>query len=187
MVFLCTMFTSFRFLEITAVALNLLFTWLYAQNNPWCFAVGVISPMIYIYITYQRKIYADTFLQFFYIASTIAGYFRMSEQWQQQSISPPTHLLLIGLLFVAVGISSKILRARTDAALPSLDSLVTGLAIIGTVLMMWPVHACWLYLLAANILSLLLYANRKLYVSCGMFAIYIIMCIDAYWQIGLLI
>lgn len=177
---------SFRIIEAVAVLLNLLFTWLYAQHNPWCFLVGVISPLLYIYITYQRKIYADTFLQIFYIVTTLIGYFRMADAWQPQTIAPPIHLLLIGVLFIAVGISSKWLRARTDAALPSLDSLVTGLAIIGTVLMMWPVHACWLYLLVANMLSLLLYANRKLYTSCVMFAIYIVMCIDAYWQLGLM-
>ncbi|MEN9639812.1 MAG: hypothetical protein RLZZ262_1681 [Bacteroidota bacterium] len=177
---------SFRLIEIAAVLLNLLFTWLYAQNNSWCFAVGVISPLLYIYITYKRKIYADTFLQCFYIVTTIVGYFRISNEWTPQTIAAPMHLLLIGCLFIVVGICSKWLRARTDAALPSLDSLVTGLAIIGTILMMWPVHACWLYLLAANIFSFLLYANRKLYVSCGMFAIYCWMCIDAYWQLGTL-
>jgi nicotinamide mononucleotide transporter len=175
-----------RLIEITAVVLNLLFTWLYAQGNPWCFVLGILSPLLYIYLTFHRKIYADSFLQVFYIVTTIWGYFRMGETWQLKAIEPNVHMMILAGVFVVTGMSGKWLKKNTNAALPSLDSFITCLAIAGTVLMMWPAHSCWLYLLAVNILSFILYANRKLYISCGMFAVYILMCIDSYWQLNLL-
>jgi nicotinamide mononucleotide transporter len=173
-----------RIIEILAVVLNLLFTWLYAQGNAWCFLVGVLSPLLYLYITYQRKIYADAFLQIFYAVTTLWGFFRMANDWHEVELSPSHHFIILSLVFVCTGISGRILKVRTDAALPTLDSFITCLAIAGTVLMMWPVHACWLYLLAVNVLSILLYFHRGLYISCGMFGLYIIMCVDAYWRLG---
>jgi nicotinamide mononucleotide transporter len=172
-----------RIIESIAVFLNLLFTWLYAQGNPWCFAVGVASPVLYIYLTFQRKIYADMVLQVFYIATTIWGYFRMSTTWESQILSPATHWMIFGGVFLATGWGGRWLKANTNAALPTLDSFITCMAMAGTLLMMWPVQACWLYLLATNLLSLFLYAHRGLYLSCLMFGVYIIMCIDGYWQL----
>jgi nicotinamide mononucleotide transporter len=171
-------------IEAAAVLLNLLFTWLYAQDNSWCFLVGVLSPLLFIYLTYQRQIYADMMLQVFYIGTTIWGYTQFNGHWSAKTLNPAYHWALIGGSLLLAGFIGRWLKAKTDAALPTLDSFITLQAMIGTVLMMVPVHASWLYLLVANVLSLTLYLSRGLYLSVGMFIIYIAMCIDAYWSLG---
>lgn len=175
---------SKRITEIVAVISNLLYTFFYLRQNPICFVFGLISPILFLLITFRVKLYADVLLQVFYFVITIYGIWQWGGEWKNIHISLESHLIYVIGGIITTIVLGYVLKKRTDAKMPFADSFATTFAIIGTWLMMNFVHENWLYFIVINTLSIYLFANRKLYWSACMFVIYLLMSIDGYWQMG---
>lgn len=173
-----------RVVEALAVIFNLLFTWLYLIESPWCFLFGVLGPLLLIVLCYQRKLYADSFLQLAYIGFAIFGYLQVAAGWQTLQLPQSNHWTLILLGLIAMLVAGKWLSAKTDAKYPYLDSFTTAFALIATFLMMIPVKEAWLYFIVINCTSLYMYARRKLFFGAFMFFIYLLMSIDGYFNLN---
>jgi nicotinamide mononucleotide transporter len=174
-----------RIIELIAVALNLLFTYFYLKGNEVCFLFGIVSPVLFVYLTWQKKIYADTLLQIFYIGIAIYGLVNWGGEWKKIHWSTTTQLYYIAAGICISLLSGYLLRKNTDAALPYLDSFITTFAIIATWQMMNFVHENWLYFIAINATSVFLYVKRKLYIGALMFVIYLLMSFDGYFELNI--
>lgn len=178
--------TAARWLEIIAVIFNLLYTLLYLRDSQWCFLFGVLGPALLFILCKQKKIYADAGLQLVYIALALYGWWGSADGWQTQHFSVHTHLLLVlcaGGVATAVGF---LLKRHTDAQLPFLDSMIATFSVVATALMMLFVPENWLYFIAINTLSIVLYFRRKLYWASFMFVIYLLLAIEGYFNFGFL-
>ncbi|MFZ4783924.1 MAG: nicotinamide riboside transporter PnuC [Flavobacteriales bacterium] len=173
-----------RIIEFLAVIFNLLFTWLYILGTPWCFLFGILGPVFLFVLCYQRKLYADAFLQLAYIGFAIFGYLQVASGWHAMILPSSNHVLLISLGLIITLVSGKLLSSKTDAQFPYIDSFTTAFALIATFLMMIPVKEAWLYFMVINTTSLFMYAQRKLYYGAFMFLVYLAMSIDGYFIFG---
>ena len=178
-------FSLSLFLEILAVAFNLLFTLLYIQNNRWCFLFGIIGPLLLAFLCKTKKLYADAALQLAYIGFAVYGLLVTQTDWTPTAFPVYGHGLIVALGVVVVFSIGKILKQKTDAEFPMLDTFTTYFALAGTFLMMRLNPEAWIYLIVINSTSLLMYAKRKLYLGALMFALYLLMSIDGYFQLGL--
>ncbi len=169
-------------IEFFAVIFNLLFTFLYLKGNASCYVFGVLGPLMFIYLCYSKKLYAETFLQVFYIAMAIYGYFNLGAEWRVEHWPIQKHIpYIIGGFLTTLAIAFY-LKKKTDASLPLPDTFTTVFAVIGTWLMMNYVHENWLYFIAINVVSLFIYPMRGMWLSSLMFAIYLLMAIDGYFE-----
>lgn len=173
-----------RIAEVIAVVFNLLFTFLYLHSNPWCYFFGIAGPLLFLWLCYSKKLYAEMVLQIVYTLLAVYGLLSLSANWQREEWTPTTHLLLIGSGVAAIILGGRGLKRYTDAKLPFLDSTTTVFGIIGTWVMMNYVHANWLYFIGVNALSIVLYARRGMWVGAGMFVIYLLMAIDGYFRLS---
>jgi nicotinamide mononucleotide transporter len=167
-------------LEWSAVISNLLFTLFYLNESEWAFPMGVLGPMLLLLLSWREKLYAEPVLQVVYIISAIVGWLNVQSGWSEWKIELELHLLLF---IVSVGLAMVWgigLKRFTSANFPFLDALVASWGMLATWLMMYQVHACWLYLLAVNALSIFIYFRRRLYVAACMFVLYFIMSIDGF-------
>lgn len=172
-----------KIIEIAAVAASLAYTYLYLNQNTWCFLFGLLSPLLFLSLAWKKKIYADAGLQIFYFGITIYGFFQLGSIWEKHHWSRETHLIyIIGGVLISL-LAGMILRKKTDAQLPYLDSFVTTFAIIATWMMMNFVHENWLYFIAVNMTSIVLFSMRKLYLGALMFVVYLLMSIDGYFEL----
>jgi nicotinamide mononucleotide transporter len=167
-------------IEFFAVIFDLLFTYLYLKGIQWCYVFGILGPLFFIYLCYHKKLYAETFLQVFYIAMAVYGYFNMGDTWRTEHWSLRQQLPFITGGILATIAIAVYLRKKTDARLPLADTFTTVFAIIGTWLMMNYVHENWLYFIAINAVSLVVYPLRGMWLSSLMFLIYLLMAIDGY-------
>lgn len=169
-------------MEILAVVLNLLYTLFYLNGNPICYVFGVLGPLSLIWLCYINRLYAEPLLQLVYIGMAVYGYFHATESWTVTSRPLETHIWLVftGILLSVTG--GFLLSKFTKAKLPYPDSVVTVFAIIGTWLMVNYVHESWLYLMAINLLSVVIYALRKLYIGAAMYLLYLVMSVDGYFR-----
>jgi nicotinamide mononucleotide transporter len=171
--------------ELLAVAFNLLFTILYIQNNRWCFLFGIVGPLLLAVLCKIKKLYADAVLQIAYVGFAIYGAFVTQSEWTFTTFPVYGHGLIVSLGAVVVFTVGKMLRERTDAEFPLLDTFTTYFALAGTFLMMRLNPEAWIYLMVINTTSLIMYTKRKLYLGALMFALYLIMSIDGYFQFGI--
>ena len=64
-----------RVLEAIAVLLSLLYTLMYLIGTmPVAFYPAAIGAAIFTYLCYKKEIYAEAFLQFFYIVMALLGF-----------------------------------------------------------------------------------------------------------------
>ena len=174
-----------QWIEPFAVVANLLFTYLYIQQSPWCFLFGILGPLLLMLPLFQTRLFAEVGLQCIYILLAVFGLFRISDNWQVVNFANDSHLLLvfIGIFFSVI--TGLVLKRISKASVPFVDSATTVFSIIATVLMMIPVHEAWLYFICINFVSIIMYAYRKLFFGAMMFFIYLIMSIDAYFTFGI--
>jgi nicotinamide mononucleotide transporter len=171
--------------EAAAVVFNLLFTFLYLRQNPWCYLFGITGPLLFVLLCFRKKLYAETLLQLVYIALAIVGWLNLEGGWTSEVWSFRHHLSLIAGGILATLLSGYLLRRLTDARLPYADSATTVFGIIGTWAMVHYVHENWLYFIAVNAVSVILYAARGMRIAALMFVLYLAMAIDGYFRLSL--
>lgn len=171
-------------LETIAVLSSLLYTVLITYDIIWCWLFSFIGVVLYLVLCYRKRLYAESFLQLFYLATTIYGFLN----WGDGLSSSPTelpwewHLGFIGagaLLFFTAG---KLLRHFSDAASPYLDTFTTVFGILATLLMILLYPSNWLYWIVIDAVSVYLYYRRGLFLTSGLFALYTVLSVNGYWQ-----
>ena len=61
-------------IEYIAVVFGILSVWYAQKNKILVFPTGIISVLIYVYLTYENKLYADTGINIYYFIMSIYGW-----------------------------------------------------------------------------------------------------------------
>ena len=171
-------------LEALAILFNLGFTTLYILHSPIAFAFGMIGPLLLGVLSWKRKLYADVILQVFYIFITFFGWLNLGENWSVTNIPLKVHLILT-IIFLFIGfLIGLLLKKRTHAALPFLDSIITSISMLATALMMLGCHENWIYFMLINSTCIYLFFNRKLYGISMLYLLYLLLAIEGYFNLG---
>jgi nicotinamide mononucleotide transporter len=170
-------------LEWSAVISNLLFTLFYLNESEWAFPMGVLGPLLLLVLSWREKLYAEPVLQIVYVVSAVVGWLNVQGGWSKWQIELEVHLFLFTLSVGIAIVWGGALKRFTSANFPYLDAMVASWGMLATWLMMYQVHACWLYLLAVNTLSIFIYFRRRLYVAACMFVLYFFLSIDGFFEL----
>jgi nicotinamide mononucleotide transporter len=90
---------------------------------------------------------------------------------------PKRHVLIVSAILLMTALSGTVLGRFTDAALPYLDSFTTWGAIISTWMVARKILENWLYWFVVDSFSVFLYLSRELYLTAGLFVIYLVMIV----------
>lgn len=182
--------TSLDNLELIAVLTGLLYVILAAKARRSCWIAGIISCGIIAWkdVT-EYHLFADMFLQLFYVVVGIVGLFRWRNPSPGSQPSSPfiefdgrKHFIIIG---ISLGISMMLytlLSYYTSAALPMLDSLTTVFAVSATVLLLYRVKSNWLYWIVINACYIYIYYARDAIPISFLSFIYLILAIYGYYS-----
>ena len=169
-------------IEALAVIFGIVYVILAAYQNNWCWLAAIINVSLYIYICYTAKLYSETGLQVFYLATAFYGWWQWTKKsTENKSIVITTLDLKKHALTILLGISITlpfyfITKNYTDAALPFSDALVTAFSLIATFMVTKKILENWIYWIFVDVISCYLYAVQGLaFVS----LLYIIYCIIA--------
>ncbi len=173
-----------NYLEVLAVIFSIGYTALITYGIELAWACGIIGAGLYFYICFQKKLYAETSLQLFYIGTAIYGWYNWDSGggFIVKSLALKEHIPYIIFGLLGVVIIGTILKKSTDAALPYIDSFTTLFAIIATLLMINLVHENWLYFIVIDAISVLMYYKRGLKLTSLLFVVYTLLSINAYFQ-----
>ena len=174
--------------EVVAVLLAVTYLLLVIRQNILCWAAALASVLIYLVIFFNAQLYMESILQIFYAAMAVYGWY----QWKyggvgRQGLRIITwrlhhHAIVIGGILVSTVAFCWVLSA-TDAALPYLDSFTTVAAVVTTYMVTRKVLENWAYWFVIDGLSVYLYVSRELYLTAGLFVLYLVMMVIGfrYW------
>ena len=77
-------------------------------------------------------------------------------------------------------VSGNLLATNTDAAWPFLDSFTTWASVVTTFMVARKILENWIYSIVIDALSILLYADRGLYLYAALFAAYVVIAVFGY-------
>jgi len=173
-------------LEIIGALISLLYLRLEYKANIWLWPVGVITPLIYIYIFYASQLYAVMGINVYYLFASIYGWYRWRKYDTKESdfqiIRLPLRLvwklfIIFAGLFVLI---AWILTTYTDSPAPYCDALITALSIVAMWMLAQKYAEQWLVWLVANTISAGLYFWRDLYPTGILFIIYAVVSVFGY-------
>lgn len=161
--------------ELAANVFNALSIWLAARNSVHTWWTGIVGCALFAWVFTAARLYADTTLQVFFIASCVAGWVR----WQRGeggAVLPirrtrPRAFVALAAAAAAVALGyGWLLHRFTDAYAPFLDSVVLAGSVIGQLLLIQRRYESWWFWLLVNSVAVPLYASRELYLTAVLYA-----------------
>lgn len=179
-----------HWLDIVTTVLGLAYILLEYKASIWMWAVGFLMQALGIVLYYQKGLYADCGMEFYYLSMTVYGYWR----WVHGSISKeplpirhfpsrlvlPWTLLILGLW----GIMDFLLTAFTDSTVPLADSFTTALSIVGIWALAHKYLEQWFIWIAVDVVTCGLYFYKDIPFKASLYGLYVVIAIFGYfrWQ-----
>jgi nicotinamide mononucleotide transporter len=184
---------SLSYLEITGVVFGLLSVWYSKKENILVFPTGIVSVIVYMYICFYAKLYADMGINVVYFVMSIYGWMVWSRKENNETlpitICTRTERNICGLsipvIFVVIYF---ILISFTDSDVPLWDSLTTSIFLVGMWLMARKKLENWIMWIVGNAISIPLYFYKGLILTSFQFTIFLVLAIMGYysWKISML-
>lgn len=174
--------------EAIAVVLGIAYVALAARENIWCWPAALFSTAIFSWLFWDVSLLMESALNVYYLFMAVYGWWqwtRGSKDHSPQKIhswSTKQHLISISLILIFAITSGMLLSRYTQAALPFLDSLTTWAAVVTTYMVTRKVLENWLYWVVIDAVSVYLYLDRGLYMTCALFFGYIIIAIYGWYS-----
>jgi len=176
------------YLEIVAVILALVYVFLAARQNIWCWPCALLSTAIYTYLFWEVSLPFHVLLNVYYMLMAIYGW----RQWQGggaqvskvKSWSAQRHLLWISLLVIGSLVLSAGASSVFDEQYLYLDAFITVFSVFTTVLVAHKVRENWLYWIVIDLVSAYLFFAKGLALTGLLFMLYTFFAFYGYLQWG---
>ena len=167
-------------LEWCGVFTGVLCVWLAAKNNIWNWPIACISVLIYVFIFFEGRLYADAGLQIYFLFTNIYGWYYWSKQRDNPIKERPVSnitgkeiiLSIIGVIIFTLALGFTLFH-QTNASFPFVDSFCTACSIIAQIFLARKVIQNWLIWIFVDIIYVGVYFSKDLYATGLMYTLYI--------------
>jgi len=179
-------------LEFIAVVFGLLSVWFAKQENILVYPTGIISVVIYVYICFGVKLYADAGINFFYFIMSVYGWYK----WTRKSDQPPLKItscnlrdwiISISLFVISVIVILLLLKIfKQDdieywaTNVPYIDTFTTAIFIVGMLLMAVKKVENWIFWIIGDVISVPLYTYKGLVFTSFQYFVFLILAVLGY-------
>ncbi len=195
-----------HWLDIVTTVLGLAYILLEYRASVWMWAVGFAMQVLGIVLYYQKGLYADCGMEFYYLAMTVYGWWRwirkspklMGNSGQNEASAAsqppdsgglairhfPHRLVLPWLAVIAVvwAVIYWLLVMFTNSNVPLADSFTTALSIIGIWALAHKYLEQWLIWIAVDVVTCALYFYKDIPFKASLYALYVIIAIFGYFR-----
>lgn len=177
-----------RYLEIVGFALGLLYLYWEYHANSKMWLVGIIMPLVSMWVYFSKGLYADFAMNIYYVIMTIYGYvvwtFSLtSRKPHNRAISHIPWQYIIGGVLAFCGVYAILaawLVNLTDSTVPYLDALTTAGSIIGTWMLARKYIEQWFVWIMVDAVSVGLYAYKGIYFYSALYLAYTVIAFFGY-------
>ncbi len=185
-----------HWLDIVTTILGLAYILLEYRASLWMWAVGFLMQLLGIVLYYQKGLYADCGMEFYYLSMTIYGYWRWvkptanSQQPIANSQKPKaiTHIpkKIIGYWSLVTGAVWAtiywLLVTFTNSTVPLADSFTTALSLVGIWALAHKYLEQWFIWIAVDIVTSVLYFYKDIPFKASLYALYVVIAVFGYMK-----
>ena len=181
-----TEFLAAHWLDITTTVLGLAYILLEYKASIWMWAVGFAMQALGIVLYYQKGLYADCGMEFYYLAMTVYGYWKWIHGSASKETLPirhfPRRLVLPWLLLIAMvwGFIYWLLVTFTNSNVPLADSFTTALSIVGIWALAHKYLEQWFIWIAVDVVTCALYFCKDIPFKASLYALYVVIAVFGY-------
>lgn len=150
--------------ELIAVLFGLFSVWFMKKESILAFPFGIINTSAYVYISFQKDLYALAGINIFFALMSVYGWYNWSRQKNGQnkvvisSCGKKELILYFFALFFFFIMIRMILIKYTDSPVPGWDSFTTSLYIIAMWMLATKKIENWFAWIMGDTISIFLYA-----------------------------
>ena len=190
-------FLTAHWLDITTTVLGLAYILLEYRASLWMWAVGFAMQALGIVLYYQKGLYADCGMEFYYLAMTVYGWWR----WKAHPSPPqgrdvkeglgeapirhfPRRLVLPWLLIIAAiwAVIYWLLVTFTNSNVPLADSFTTALSIVGIWALAHKFLEQWFIWIAVDVVTSVLYFYKDIPFKASLYALYVVIAVFGFFK-----
>lgn len=149
------------------------------RNNVHTWWTGIVACILFRFLFYDFKLYADAQLQIFFIATSILGWYGWVATKGEVAVPKvtmrPSVFVLNWTLFATITtyiLYTLLLVIYTDAVAPVFDSAILILSIVAQIFMMRRYVLSWPLWIIVNTIAVPLFFSRELYLTSIMYSFY---------------
>ena len=181
-----------HWLDIVTTVLGLAYILLEYKASLWMWLVGFLMQALGIVLYYQKGLYADCGMEFYYLAMTVYGYWRWVRSPLHREGSGeglpirhfPRRLVLPWMLLIAAvwAIIYWLLVTFTNSNVPLADSFTTALSIVGIWALAHKYLEQWFIWIAVDVVTCVLYFYKDIPFKASLYALYVVIAIFGYFK-----
>jgi nicotinamide mononucleotide transporter len=163
--------------ELAANGFNAASILLAGRNSAHTWWTGILGCLLFAFVFFGARLYADVTLQTFFIITSILGWWNWLRGGQGGEIpvrrTSPVFLALLTTAGILVAAAyGWLLHRFTNAYAPFLDSFILAFSVLGQFLLMGRRIENWWCWLLVNTIAVPLYAARGLHLTALLYAIF---------------
>ncbi len=182
------------FLELLAVVFGLLCVWFMKKESVLAFPLGIVNVLIYVYIFFQARVYANAAINGFFFLMSVYGWYN----WTRKDNNDKTirisqcskqELLLNMLAIIIFFFIIRIVLVRyTSSQIPSWDAITTAVYIVAQWMLSRKKIENWILWISADTVMVGLCAWEGLFFSSFQYFVFTIIAILGFleWRIKLM-
>ncbi len=173
-------------IEWIAVITGLLSVWCSMKENILVYPFGIVSVLIYVYLAFNYKLYADMGVNSYYFVMSVYGWYHWKDTGGKRDQIAVTvndareWMITVALLIISFGILVFVLMNFTDSDVPIWDALTTCFAITGMWLMARKKLENWIAWIITDIISIPLYFYKGLVLTSVQFFLFTLLALAGY-------
>ena len=176
-----------NYVELLGAVLGLAYIFFSIRQSIFTWPVGLITSILYVYVFFSAKFYADMLLQVYYVAISIYGWYHWLKgnpaKNAQLEVSKMPRSYYLPVTIAGIFLSSLFifgLKNYTDSPVPVADSVTTALSIIATWMLARKYFEHWLIWIFVDFFSVGLYVWKGLWPTAILFVVYTVMATLGY-------
>ncbi len=182
-----------HYIEVIATVLGIVGVVYEIKQHILVWPLGIITSLLYIYVYFEARFYADMLLQVYYVPISIYGwwfwlYGRKPKTIKEKEIVPVrragTKLIFI-LALVTILLTllmAFFLKEFTDSPVPLGDGFTTAGGFVATWMLARKIIEHWFLWIIVDATSMCLYVYKGLYPTTILFIVYTVMAFVGYFE-----
>ena len=178
---------SGNYIELLGAILGFAYIFFSIRQNILTWPVGLLTSVLYIWVFFDSKLYADMGLQMYYVLVSIYGWY----EWVKGNPTSPESKVVLKVSRLSMNMGLKlafasfvifllmwfVLKNYTDSPVPFGDSLATSLSIVATWMLARKILEHWLVWIFVDAFSCALFWYKGLHPTVILFVVYTFMAV----------
>jgi nicotinamide mononucleotide transporter len=180
-------FLANHWLDITTTALGLAYILLEYKASVWMWVVGFFMQSLGIVLYYQKGLYADCGMEFYYLAMTIYGFIAWMRHKQKTADLPIRHIpMRMAFIWIGLGLALwliiyLLLIHFTNSNVPVADAFTTALSVVGIWALARKYLEQWFVWIVVDVVTCGLYFYKGIPFKASLYALYVVIAVFGYF------